>query len=53
MNTCGRVCTHVIGFAIIAGAIAYLALPKRKKEELCDKVKTIKKKELKMLDDLS
>lgn len=53
MNTCGKVCTHAIGFAIIVGTLAYLALPKRKKEEICDKVKTIKKKELKMLDDLN
>lgn len=46
------ICLHVIALAAIGCVMGFLALPEKDKEELADKMKKLKNKELKMLNKL-
>ncbi len=52
MKLGGKICLHAISLVTIGLVIAFLSLPDEDKEELADKVKEVKKKELKLLNKL-
>lgn len=52
MRLGGKICLHAMSLVTIGLVIMYLALPESDREDIADKVKRVKKKELKLLNKL-
>ena len=52
MKLGGKICLHAMALITLGGVIMFLALPESDREDIADKVKAVKKKELKLLNKL-